>query len=270
MVIPVVLTAVRPAERPSLEWWTTDSLSKIRPYDNQPGTTKNRVELYASRNEFESFQTIFRAEGQTIQGADVEISDLKNPSGGQISKDNVTIYFERYLDLPQPSSIEGAAGEWPDPLIPRVDRYARQQRNAFPFHLTSGRNQPIWVEVYVPPETPPGSYQGKMTLQVSGKTEATIPLSLKVWNFTLPSTSSFPTTFGFNGVTAVRQHLGKFTTDADVRRFTALYRKLALPSHSLELIELFPDRSTYLRKLGRIFLERISIRHKHIHEGLQL
>jgi hypothetical protein len=228
MVIPVVFTAVRPAERPSLEWWTTNSLFKIRPYDKQPETAKNPVQLYASRNEFESFQAIFRMEGQSVQGADVEISDLINPGGGQISNSNVIIYFERYLDLPKPSSIEGDAGEWPDPLIPRVDRYARQKRNAFPFDLTSGRNQPIWVEVYVPPETPPGSYQGKMTLQVSGKTEATVPLSLKVWNFTLPSTSSFPTTFGFNGVTAVRQHLGKFTTDADVRRFTALYRKLAL------------------------------------------
>jgi glycosyl hydrolase family 123 len=228
MVIPIVLTAVRPAAQPSLEWWTTDSLSKIRPHDKAPESSKNPVELTASRNEFESFQAIFRAEGQSLRGADVEISDLTNLTGDHISKGDVTIYFERYLNLPQPSSIEGAAGEWPDPLIPRIDRYARQKRNAFPFDLTSGRNQPIWVEVYVPPETPPGTYKGNVTLKVQGKTEATIPVSLKVWNFTLPSTSSFPTTFGFNGVTAVRQHLGKFTTDADVRRFTTLYRKLAL------------------------------------------
>jgi Glycoside hydrolase 123, catalytic domain/Glycoside hydrolase 123 N-terminal domain len=228
IVIPVVLAAVRPAVHPSLEWWTTDSLSKTRPYDRAPETTKNPAQLYASRNEFESFQAIFRAEGQNIQGADVEISDLKNPSGGQISKANVTIYFERYLELPQPSSIEGEAGEWPDPLIPRIDRYAKQKRNAFPFNLTGGRNQPIWIEVYVPPQTPPGNYQGNVAFQIGGKTEANIPLSVKVWDFTLPSTSSFPTTFGFNGVTAVRQHLGKYTTDADVKRFTALYRKAAL------------------------------------------
>ena len=193
-----------------------------------PQTVKNPAQLYASRNEFESFQAIFRAEGQNIQGADVEVSDLKNEKGQQIPKTNVIVYFERYLDLPQPSSIEGAAGEWPDPLIPRVDRYAREKRNAFPFDLSSRRNQPIWIEIYVPPQTPPGNYEGRLSFQINGKIEANIPINLKVWNFTLPSTSSFPTTFGFNGVTAVRQHLGKYTTDVDVRRFTALYRKAAL------------------------------------------
>jgi Glycoside hydrolase 123, catalytic domain/Glycoside hydrolase 123 N-terminal domain len=228
VVIPLAFAAVRPVATPSFEWWTANSLSKIRPNDMPPETVKNPARLYASRNEFESFQAIFRAEGQNIQNADIEMSDLKSPDGGGISKANITVYFERYLDLPQPSSVEGAAGEWPDALIPRVDRYAKEKRNAFPFHLTSGRNQPIWVEIYVPPQTPPGNYDGKVSFQINGKIEAIIPLSLKVWNFTLPSTPSFPTTFGFNGLTAVRQHFGKYTTDADVKRFTALYRKAAL------------------------------------------
>ena len=228
IVIPLAFKAVRPTAQSSFEWWTTDSLSKIRPDDKAPETAKNPAQLYASRNEFESFQVIFRAEGQNIQGADMEVSDLKNPRGGQIPKANITIYFERYLDLPQPSSIDGAAGEWPDPLIPRIDRYAKEKRNAFPFSLTSGRNQPIWIEVYVPRQTPPGNYEGNLAFQIHGKTKANIPLTLRVWNFTLPSTSSFPTTFGFNGLTAVRQHLGKYTSDADIRRFTALYRKAAL------------------------------------------
>ena len=228
VVIPLAFTAVRSAESPSFEWWTADSLSKIRPDDRPPENAKNPAQLYASRNEFESFQAIFRAEGQNIQAADIEISDLKSPGGGQIPKTNVMVYFERYLDLPQPSSIEGAAGEWPDALIPRIDRYEKEKRNAFPFNLTRGRNQPIWIEVYVPPQTPPGNYDGSLIFQINGKNEANIPLRLKVWNFTLPSTSSFPTTFGFNGVTAVRQHLGKYTNDADVKRFTALYRKAAL------------------------------------------
>jgi hypothetical protein len=228
MIVPVVFAAVRPAAPASLDWWTTEALSKIRPNDEPPETTKNPVQLYASRNEFESFQAILRAEGQNIQGMDVEVSNLKNSRGGEIPKSSVTIYFERYLDLPQPSSVEGAAGEWPDPLIPRIDRYAKEKRNAFPFNLTSGRNQPIWIEVYVPPQTAPGNYEGDVAVQINGKTEANIPLRLKVWNFTLPSTSSFPTTFGFNGVTAVRQHLGKYTNDADVDHFTAAYRKAAL------------------------------------------
>src|SRR5262245_59205202 len=101
MIIPVLFTAVQPAPA-SFEWWTTDVLSKIRPTDKPPQTTKNPVQLYAARNEFESFQAVFRSNGQNLEGADIDVSDLKDERGGQIPRANITIYFERYLDLPQP------------------------------------------------------------------------------------------------------------------------------------------------------------------------
>src|SRR5262245_16945959 len=101
VMIPLAFVAVRPATTsPSFEWWTANSLSKIRPNDMPPETVKNPAQLYASRNEFESFQAIFRAQGQNIQNADVDVSNLRSSNGGEISKANVTIYFERYIDLP--------------------------------------------------------------------------------------------------------------------------------------------------------------------------
>src|SRR5205823_9322476 len=112
----------------------------------------------AARNEFEAFQVVFRAESADVDGIDLYVSDFKGPGKAAISRNNITIYFERYLDLPQPSSIEGAAGEWPDPLIPRIDRYFGERRNAFPFKLPSRHDQPIWVEVYVPTSTEAGTY----------------------------------------------------------------------------------------------------------------
>jgi hypothetical protein len=51
---------------------------------------------------------------------------------------------------------------------------------------------------------------------------------LRVWDFELPSTSSFITSFGFNGTSAVRQHFGKYTSDTDLYEITFLYRKAAL------------------------------------------
>src|SRR5262249_11195837 len=38
----------------------------------------------------------------------------------------------------------------------------------------------------------------------------------------------FPTSFGINGLTALRQHVGRYTNDDDVIRFTSMYRKAAL------------------------------------------
>jgi hypothetical protein len=231
--IPFLFSVARPAP-PPLILWTTHVLDKIRPYDNPPDKLNEAIDLFSGRNEFESFQVVFQADSDDINGIDINVSDLKGPDGALIGRDNITAYFERFLNLPRPSSVEGAAGEWPDPLIPRVDQYFREKRNAFPFKLAKRRNQPIWIEIYVPTSTRPGVYRGTVTILVAGQRDTIIPVTLEVGRFTLPSTSSLPNTFGFNGIGAVRQHLGKYTNDADVRRYTFVYRKAGL-LHRLSL-----------------------------------
>src|SRR5581483_8863054 len=116
--------------------------------------------LFAARNEFESFQIVLRADAAGASDVDIDISDLRASHGREISRNNITIYAERFIDLSRASASEGSAGEWPDPLVPRVDRYAGERRNAFPLTLDPARNQPVWVEVYVPRDAPPGDYSG--------------------------------------------------------------------------------------------------------------
>jgi len=124
--IPVVLTGLRPPST-GFTFWTAHALEKIRPYDAVPDRPQDSVQISAARNEFESFQIVFRAESD-LEGIDVQVSDLKGPDGAVLPASNVTIYFERYLDLPKPSSIEGRAGEWPDALIPRNGSMWTQSR----------------------------------------------------------------------------------------------------------------------------------------------
>jgi len=212
----------------AIEWRTTGALEKIRPGDPWPHDAGGAVELYAARNEFEPFQIVLRTTDGPVDGVDIEVTDLAGPAGAIAARQNVTVYYEAFLTLKQPSSREGAAGEWPDPLIPRVDRYAGEKRNAFPFHLSPGRNQPIWVDVYVPLGTPPGKYEGRAKILARRKELAAIPVSLTVWGFTLPSTSSLPTAFGFSGPGAVKRHYGSYTSDADLYRLAWLYTKSGL------------------------------------------
>jgi hypothetical protein len=82
--------------------------------------------------------------------------------------------------------------------------------------------------VYVPPATRSGLYAGQVHLLVGGKVEISIPVQLEVWNFTLPSTSSLVTTFGFSGLSALRQHYGKYTNDKDLFDITSVYEKAGL------------------------------------------
>src|ERR1051326_4223353 len=223
--VPLFVTLERPFSVPNLLWWTTDALEKVRPYDQAPKELNRAVNISAARNEFEPFQIVLRMQASDIHGVDVDITDLSGPAGAAISKNYITPYLERFLDLKMPSSIDGGAGEWPDPLVPRVDRYTHERRNAFPFDLTKDRNQPLWFDVYVPPATPPGIYQGQVHILISGKVVISIPLRLEVWNFTLPSTSSLPTAFGFGGLNALRQHFGKYTNDKDLFDMTSMYEK---------------------------------------------
>jgi hypothetical protein len=225
--IPFLFSVARPSP-PPLTVWTTHALDKIRPYDKVPDKLNESVQLLSARNEFESFQVVFHADLNDVNSIDIEVSPLKGPGGASIRPENITVYFERFLDLPKPSSIEGAAGEWPDPLIPKTDRYAQEKRNAFPFNLAKRRNQPIWIEIYVPTITPPGVYRGTVKVSVGDLDDAVIPVTLEVGRFSIASTSSLPNTFGFSGIGAVRQHLGKYTNDADVRRYTFMYRQAGL------------------------------------------
>lgn len=209
---------------PHVAFWTQHALLKVRP--NDPPEKSTSAELYAARNEFESFQIVIRAASSDLENVDVEITDFSSTAGARIRSDQAVVYLESFLNLIHPSSLEGGTGEWPDPLLPRVDRYTHERRNAFPFKVPRGRNQPIWVELYIPADTPSGKYAGSAIISVNGIARETVAIILNVWGFALPSTSSFTTTFGFSGVSALAQH--RVASAGDPYLLTYLYTKAAL------------------------------------------
>jgi hypothetical protein len=225
--VPFMIATWNSDSGPSLVWWTTHALEKVRPYAPIPPGLFKDATIQAAANEFEPFQIVLRAEGSDIHGVDVSASDLKGPRE-VISQENITIYFQGFMNVTHPSSVDGERGEWPDPLLPRTDGYSGERRNAFPFSLRRGRNQPLWIEVYVPPQTPPGNYRGDILISMNGESAASVPVVVQVWNFGLPSTSSLPTSFGLNGLTALRKHYGRYTNDSDLRALTWEYQKAAL------------------------------------------
>lgn len=213
---------------PPLTWWTTHPLAKVKPFDPVPSVPVKRVDLYAGRNEFEPFQIVLRAKSKDVSGVDIEFSDLRTPEGAEISRKNVTVYLEGFVNLKRPSSIEGGDGLWPDPLIPRVDRYTNEVRNAFPFTVQRDQNQPLWVDIYVPVNAHPGKYTGAARVSLGGAVQFSVPIDLTVWRFILPSTSSLKSSFGLSGINLLKQHRGRYTNDADLHSITGLYTKAAL------------------------------------------
>jgi hypothetical protein len=159
--------------------------------------------LEAARGEWEAFQIAVSAgEEQPLAAVSARAAPLAGPGPGI----PVRLYRVGLVDLTVPSSIEGATGRWPDPLIPDVDSFVGEQRHAFPFAVPERESRAIWVEVFVPPGRPPGVYRGHVVVSIDRVHEIAVPVELTVRNFTLPRTSTLPVTFGFSSGALAFQH----------------------------------------------------------------
>jgi hypothetical protein len=175
--------------------WVTSALAKVHQDSATPGTVKWAL-LSAARNEFESFQVHEQA-GSSPISLSVTISDLVNArTGTHISSSSIIVYREAYINITTHSDAKGSTGLTPDILIPAVDPYRKQARNAFPFTIAANQTQSVWFDVFIPPSAPSGYYQGTVTVTNGGSTYATLPVLLSVWNFTLPSTASLTSHYG--------------------------------------------------------------------------
>jgi len=171
--------------------WTTNATVKVRPTD--PPGAGTSVHLSAARNEFEPFQVVVQGAATGVQAT---ASDLVGP--GTIPASQISLYREALYNAINPSGPDGATGRWPDGLVPDVDGFVHEKRNAFPFDVPAGEERAIWVDVLVPADAPPGTYTGKVTVLGSGIANGSVdvPVSLTVHRFTLPSTPSLKTAFG--------------------------------------------------------------------------
>lgn len=171
-----------------VEIGVASGLEKLRPEDPVPG--QREVSLVAARGECESAQIAVRA-AHRIASLSAEATPLGGP--GAVS---MQLYRVATLALPHGSGPEGAAGEWPDPLVPVRDPFFREARRAFPVEVASGRLQAIWVEVCVPAGAAPGEYRGEVRLREGDRALAAVPVRLRVWPFALPATGTFTAAFG--------------------------------------------------------------------------
>lgn len=181
---------------PPLDLAVVGSAAKVRPTDVVAGAAA--ATLVAARNEFESFQIAVRATDAPVEGLTVSWGrPLAGPGGAVIPATHVTIHAERYVDVKTPSDVEGAPGRWPDALVPTVDTLVGEARSAFPIDVPAGECRVAWIDVLVPADAKPGVYQGSVMVRAEGRASS-VPVRLTVLSFTLPSTASLRSSFGFS------------------------------------------------------------------------
>jgi hypothetical protein len=194
--LATAVAAVAPGIASAADVGVVDSLRTVKPNSAPSGASRARIS--AARNEFESFQVVVSADTASLRGVNVSVASPLTGPGGAIPLRNVRIYREAYLDIKQPSDLEGSRGRWPDALIPKVDEFYGERRNAFPVNVPAGENRVAWVDVLVPPGQAAGDYTGRLRVTANGGFSRIVPVDVHVHPFGIPSTSTLQSTFGID------------------------------------------------------------------------
>jgi len=239
--------------------WATavSSLVKVRPGDTLPPRT--RVSLHAARGECEGFQLATTAPARQVRPGPLS---LQGPAGKRLQG---ALYREAFLTVASPSGPDGATGAWPDPLIPEVDAYAHEPRNAFPAEASARTPVVVYAELCVPLSATPGEYSGALTLSAKDRSDARFEVSLRVDPFALPATSSLPNSFGLSLYSVSRGHhlapaspqahalLGRYATALLAHRVTPYGLSFDPPPTATHDGRLALDFSAYDRAFGPFF-----------------
>jgi hypothetical protein len=191
--------------------WAVSSLVRVGPTDAPGGVSS--VTLYGARGEYVDAQLVVTAPSNTpLTGVDVTPTDLVGPGGAVIDRSNYSLYREHYVTFdtgsldfgPYAANRPLPPGTYPDPLIPFNDPEtgaplsgSGASLQAVPFDVGAGRNQPIWIDLFIPrgaAASPSGLYTGSIVVTGShGRIE--VKVSLNLWNFELPLVPSAKTLF---------------------------------------------------------------------------
>ena len=177
-------------------WAVNDGVKVDRDARNHPARNANsawdgrRVRVFAARNEVLAFQLIVEANDTGIKRLAVSLPRLNGPDGNVLVYKapalDPTDYVDRpiqlfvahYMNVAEPrpwralwvfdpaglcGPLRGPIGWKPVQLVPEN---ARQGRGGFPIESEPlGRNQALWIEVYIPRGLAAGMYDGVVELR---------------------------------------------------------------------------------------------------------
>jgi hypothetical protein len=174
-----------------LSLWTAPITEKILKTQTSP-VSFDHLGLQAAKGESEALQLVVQS--PTDQYLPVNVSDLI-ADAGMIPAPAVQAFRVDTVPLAQLSDEYGRPTDWPDPLTPLLPGEI--------VHFPAGTNQPLWFRVDVPVNTPAGDYHGQIQIG-----EATLPLTLTIWDFALPESAYLPFATGLDQATLLEAYGG--------------------------------------------------------------
>jgi hypothetical protein len=179
--------------------WVSPSLVRVGMADAS-GTTSS-MNLSSARGETVDTQVVVQGPSGGLTNVNLSASALTGPGGATIPAASVTLYREYYLTVTGTASYGGGSnpplgsGTYPEPLIPFNDPETglplcgtAATLKACNATVSAGQNQPYWIDISVPrgaANSPAGTYTGSISI-TTAQGNATVPVTLTVWNFELP------------------------------------------------------------------------------------
>lgn len=164
--------------------WTSSPLIKVMRSAPIPTSSAKAVQMYAAANEYEPFQIVLTPKTR-LSNIKIIPHTLVGPQQAKIAGWNISVKNVEYVNCTEPTNPDIKPGFYPDPLPDHT-----------PFTAEAGINSSVWVTVYVSPKVPAGEYKGTIDVIGGGMGKVSVPISLRVWNFALPSVSKLRTAYG--------------------------------------------------------------------------
>ncbi len=243
-----------PSASPGVGLWWASSGWKVNQTRPLPTAKGEAVRITLAGNEAESAQIVVRPDA-ALTGLTATVGELRSASGAVLPADATDVLRVGYVKVEIASDEFGSVGNWPDPLPPlKKDG----------INVPAGQNQPLWIQVKAPANTPPGVYRGQITVKADGF-ESSVPLEVEVYGFSLPDKTTCRTLFGLRAGRIWDYQ--RLQSDADKRTVWAKYMRL-FSDHRISPYDPAPvDGFTYRFPVGHDFWDGAKISDAQAHDG---
>lgn len=183
--------------------WTEPMLvDKPQPaYD--PEKKESGITLNGAKNEWIGFLLCVRG-SESMVGFVPSVAKSLTSRRNIIPDNNVLFYFLHNHTITERANAYEVPGTFPDAAVPYKDVYFNEVRDGIKagWGQTVGPNitRVFFVEIYIPVGTKAGQYKGAVRLTSNnGALTKNIPITLNVWNFSLPEQWSLKNLWGVMG-----------------------------------------------------------------------
>lgn len=170
------------------------------------------VKLYAAKGEYISFQVILtRQSDDPLKYIQFEIVPFSNQDQEMAINPEVFLAWSVEIKYPSTGYPKASLGKgwYPDALIPyeclQPDSSEVEWRWVYPLELPDFNNRIdnqqstiFWIDQFIPEDLSAGAYHSSVKVHIGDQSQS-IPITLNVWDFTLPNQNQFKASLQHEG-----------------------------------------------------------------------